>query len=345
MTKKRIHHRQCKTINLALQGGGSHGAYTWGALDRLLEEDKLVIEGISGASAGAMNAIALASGFTKNGRDGARAELSRMWEHISRENLFSPVRRTPFDMLIKNWSLKYSPSYMTLDLISRLSSPYQANPLGVNPLRIMLLQMMDFAAVRACEEIKLFISATSVRTGKSRVFRRPEINADVLAASSCLPTLYQAVEIDGEAYWDGGYMGNPVIWPLIYECQSHDVALIQINPLTRDEIPMTAPDINNRVNEIAFNASLVSEMRAIDFVARLVDEGALDPKTYRKMHMHRIHSEAKMDKLDASSKMNAEWGFIDYLRKTGYNAADNWLRAHWAKIGHESSVDIRHSYL
>ncbi len=334
-----------KTINLALQGGGSHGAYTWGALDRLLEEEELDIEGISGASAGAMNAIALASGFTKGGRAGAKAELARMWEHISHENLFSPIQRTPFDMLMKNWSLRDSPSYLGFDLLSRMLSPYQINPLGINPLRIMLLRMMDFEAVKACQQLKLFISATSVRTGKPRVFKRHEIDVDVLAASSCLPNLYQAVEIDGDAYWDGGYMGNPMIWPMIYDCTSRDVVLIQVNPLTRDEIPKTAMEINNRVNEINFNASLMREMRAIDFVTRLLDDGTLDTKKYKRMFIHRIHSESKMDELDASSKLNAEWDFLKYLRKTGYAAADNWLRAHWAQIGVESSVDIRKSYL
>lgn len=342
---KRKRHIKTKTINLALQGGGSHGAYTWGALDRLLEEDKLEIEGISGASAGAMNAIALASGFAKNGRDGAMAELARMWKHISNEGLFSPIQRTPFDMLLKNWSLKFSPSYLATDILGRLMSPYQTNPLGVNPLRIMLHGMIDFEAVKACQQIKLFVSATSVRTGKPRFFRRDEINADVLAASSCLPTMYQSVIIDGEAYWDGGYMGNPMIWPLIYECNARDVVLIQVNPITRDEVPRTAPEINNRINEIAFNASLVSEMRAMDFVARLLDEGVLDPKKYKKMLMHRIHSEGKMDQLDASSKVNAEWEFLRHLHKTGYNAADNWLRAHWSQVGEESSLDIRANYL
>lgn len=340
--KKSLPH---KTINLALQGGGSHGAYTWGALDRLLEEEQLDIEGISGASAGAMNAIALASGFTKGGRYGAKAELARMWEHISSESLFSPIQRTPLDVLMKNWSLHASPSYLGFDLLSRMTSPYQLNPLGINPLRIMMLRMMDFEAVRACQQLKLFISATSVRTGKPRVFKRHEIDADVLAASSCLPNLYQAVEINGEAYWDGGYMGNPTIWPLIYNCNALDVVLIQVNPLTRDAIPKTAMEINNRVNEINFNASLMQEMRAIDFVARLLDDGAVDPAKYKRMHIHRIHSENKMDQLDASSKVNAEWEFLKYLRTTGYNAADNWLRAHWAQIGVESSVDIRKSYL
>lgn len=334
-----------KTINLALQGGGSHGAYTWGALDRLLEEEELEIEGISGASAGAMNAIALASGFTKGGRAGAKAELARMWEHISHENLFSPIQRTPFDILMKNWSLRDSPSYLGFDLLSRMLSPYQINPLGINPLRIMLLRMMDFEAVKACQQLKLFISATSVRTGKPRVFKRHEIDVDVLAASSCLPNLYQAVEIDGDAYWDGGYMGNPMIWPMIYDCTSRDVVLIQVNPLTRDEIPKTAMEINNRINEINFNASLMREMRAIDFVSRLLEDGTLDTKKYKRMFIHRIHSESKMDELDASSKLNAEWDFLKYLRKTGYTAADNWLRAHWAQIGIESSVNIRKSYL
>jgi NTE family protein len=337
--------KTAKTINLALQGGGSHGAYTWGVLDRLLQEDKLSIDGISGASAGAMNAIALAQGYASGGRDGARQALAKMWEDVSEMHALSPVQRTPLDALLGNWSMNHSPSYVAYDLLSRVASPYQTNPLGINPLRVLLKNLVDFKALRACKEIQLFISATNVRTGRARVFGRDEITADVLAASACLPTMFHAVKIKGEYYWDGGFMGNPVLWPLIYNCQSRDIVVVQINPVTRPHVPRSAAEIANRVSEITFNASLMSEMRAIAFVAKQLNEGSLDRKRYRKMLVHRIHSEAKMDTLDASSKMNAEWDFLMKLKKWGSTAADNWLRAHWSKLGRSSSVNIQKEYL
>lgn len=334
-----------RKVNLALQGGGSHGAYTWGVLNRLLEEKRLIIEGISGASAGAMNAIALAQGYTANGRQGALKSLNALWDQVSDMHVFSPVQRTPVDALMGNWSLNNSPSYTAFDLLSRVASPYQLNPLGINPLRALLHSLIDFKAVRACKSIQLFITATAVRTGRARVFRRSELTADIVAASACLPTLYQAVEIGGEPYWDGGYMGNPVLWPLIYHCDSRDVIIVQINPITRNEPLRTAAEIRNRIDEITFNSSLMSEMRAIAFVSRLLDEGAVDPKRYKKMLMHRIHSEAKLDKLDASSKMNAEWDFLTELRDIGYNAANRWLKAHWGTLNKKSSLDIKAQYL
>ena len=334
-----------RNLNLALQGGGSHGAYTWGVLNRLLEENNLSIDGISGASAGAMNAIALVQGYAENGRKGAIKALRHLWEQVSDMHIFSPVQRTPLDAMMGNWSLVNSPSYTAFDLLSRVASPYQLNPLGLNPLRILLHKMVDFKTIRACQSINLFISATSVRTGRARVFTRKELTADVIAASACLPTLYHAVEIDGEAYWDGGYVGNPVLWPLIYNCQSRDIMIVQINPVTRDKPPRTAMDIRNRIDEITFNSSLIDEMRAISFVGRLLKEKAIDPKRYREMLMHRIHSEAKLDKLDASSKMNAEWDFLTDLRDTGYAAADRWLRKNWQALGHKSTLDIQQHYL
>lgn len=334
-----------RIINLALQGGGSHGAYTWGVLNRLLEEKRLTIEGISGASAGAMNAIALAQGYTANGREGAKKALASLWDQVSDMHVFSPVQRNPVDAMMGNWSLNNSPSYTAFDLLSRVASPYQLNPLGFNPLRVLLHGLIDFKAVRACKSIKLFISATAVRTGRARVFKRSELTADVVAASACLPTLYQAIEIGGEPYWDGGYMGNPVLWPLIYNCTSRDIIIVQINPITRNEPLRTAAEIRNRIDEITFNSSLMAEMRAISFVGRLLDEGALDPKAYKKMLIHRIHSEAKLDKLDASSKMNAEWDFLTELRDIGHSATNRWLKAHWGALGRKSSLNVADQYL
>jgi NTE family protein len=334
-----------KRITLALQGGGAHGAYTWGVLDRLLEEDDLHIEGISGASAGAMNAVALSQGYTTGGVVGAKQNLEKLWKTVSDLNALSPAQRTPLDVLMGNWSLNNSPGYLAHELLSRVTSPYQTNPLGINPLRQIIKQLVDFKALRNCKEIKLFISATNVRTGHARVFENKELSADVLAASACLPTIYQAVKIGKDYYWDGGFMGNPLLWPLIYGCESRDLMLVQINPLTRSKLPRTAPEIHDRVSEITFNASLISEMRAIDFVARLLEERAVDRKKYKKMLMHRIHSEAKIDTLDASSKANTEWDFLCRLRGWGRTAATNWLRSHNSKLGKTGTVNIKREYL
>ncbi|MGH2373115.1 MAG: patatin-like phospholipase family protein, partial [bacterium] len=259
---------QPKPINLALQGGGAHGAFTWGVLDTLLEDERIEIEAISGTSAGAMNAAVLADGMMEGGCEGGRRALEEFWSAVSRAALGSPLKRSVWDMMTGNWNLDFSPSYLFLDQLSRLASPYQTNPLNLNPLRDLVLRQVNFERLRRCDCIKLFISATSVRTGKVKVFKHAELSIDALMASACLPLLFQAVEIDGEAYWDGGYMGNPVLFPFFYRCRHPDVVIVQINPLEREDTPTTAPEIMDRVNEITFNSSLMSEFRAIDFVAR-----------------------------------------------------------------------------
>jgi len=239
-------------IDLALQGGGSHGAFTWGVLDRLLEEPWLRIAGISGTSAGAMNAAVLADGWAQGEADGARAALERFWRQVSRATAFSPLQRSPIDRLMGRWTLDTSPGYVFMDLISRVLSPYALNPLDFNPLRRILSENVDCERLTE-SPIKSFITATSVRTGRGRIFRNAEITADVLLASACLPTMFRAVEIDGEPYWDGGFTGNPTITPLIRETDAHDSILVQINPRERSDTPRTAPDILNRLNEISFN--------------------------------------------------------------------------------------------
>src|SRR5262245_47747923 len=235
-------------VDLALQGGGSHGAFTWGVLDRLLEESWLQIAGISGTSAGAMNAAVLADGFAAGGSTGARKALEEYWRSVSRAAVFSPLQRSPLDRLMGRWSLDSSPAYLFTDLMSRMLSPYDLNPLGVNPLRNVLAESIDFARL-AQAPIKLFVTATRVRTGRGRIFRNAEITADVLLASACLPTMFRAIEIDGEPYWDGGYAGNPTITPLVRETDAHDTIIVQINPTERLDEPRTAADILNRLNE------------------------------------------------------------------------------------------------
>jgi NTE family protein len=337
-----------KTINLALQGGGSHGAFTWGVLDRLLDEQHLVIEGISGTSAGAMNAAVLAQGWTRGGRAGAKASLDQFWRRISELSKFNPIRRSLADRLLGRWNLDHTPGIGVLEWIQRLLSPYQSNPLGFNPLRTVLSEMINEPDIQGCTGIKLFIAATNVETGRARVFWRHDVTLEVLLASACLPFTFQAIEIDGVPYWDGGYMGNPVIWPLIYHCESRDVAIVQINPLERKGTPRTTTEIVNRVNEISFNASLMAEMRAIAFVQRLVENDNLkgeEAGRLKRMLIHLIGDEERMRALGATSKMNSELDFLLHLKSLGQNAADAWLIENWSHIGRRSSIDVRNIFL
>jgi NTE family protein len=334
-----------KKINLALQGGGAHGAYTWGVLDRLLEEEKLVIEGISGTSAGAMNAAMLVNGYNKGGREGARECLATFWRRISEVAAFSPLHKTPIERMLTGWNLDTSPAYHWFDLMSRIFSPYESNPLNINPMHMVLDEILDPASMHKDSPIKLFIAATHVASGQARVFKCHEVTPEVLLASACIPIMFQAVEIDGQNYWDGGYMGNPAIWPLIYNCESEDVVLVQINPIHDKILPRTANEIINRLNEIAFNSSLISEIRAIDFVSRLLREGTLDAKQYKDMRMHLIYAADYIKNLNASSKMNADWDFFLFLKEIGRKTAEEWLNNHWDEVGVKSSIDIRKKFL
>ena len=333
--------RITKPINLALQGGGAHGAFTWGVLDRLLEDGRLRIAGLSGTSAGAMNAVALAAGFVEAGPDGARAALERFWREVSNAALLSPFKRTPIDMFMGNWSLSNSPAYHVSDALTRTFSPYQFNPLNLNPLRDMLEASIDFDRVRACTAFDIYISATNVETGRVKVFDREELTPDMVMASACLPFLYQAVEIDGVPYWDGGYMGNPSLFPFHNQSACSDIVIVQINPIERKGTPQTAHDIQNRVNEIAFNASLLKELRSIAFVGKLIDEGKLSVKDYRQQRLHLIENQSALMPLGAPSKLNAEWAFLCHLRDLGRETGTLWLKRNATKVGKQSTVDIR----
>lgn len=330
-----------KMVNVALQGGGAHGAFTWGVLDRLLEDGRIDFEAISGTSAGAMNAVVVADGFMRGGPDGARQALQDFWQAVSREGAKSPIQRSPINVFMGDWSLDTSPGYLFFDHLSRLASPYDLNPLNYNPLRDLLEAQVDFDRITAGSKIKLFVSATNVHTGRVRVFTCGEITPDVVMASACLPFMFQAVEIDGVPYWDGGYMGNPVLFPFFNSCASSDVVLVQLNPIERKTTPRTVREILNRVNEITFNSSLLKELRAIEFVARLIDGGKLDPADYKQVLLHRIDAVEEMAALSASSKLNTEWAFLVHLRDIGRAAASRWLDRHYDRIGEGSSVDIR----
>ncbi|MEL6318132.1 MAG: patatin-like phospholipase family protein, partial [Pseudomonadota bacterium] len=321
-----------KCVNLALQGGGAHGAFSWGVIDALLACPDIEIVGLTGASAGAMNAVALADGLADGDRAVARATLERFWTAVTDAARASPIQRTPFDVAANHWSLDRSPAFLFFDLLSRVASPYDLNPLNINPLRDLVAKEIDFDRVRRAKPF-VFVSATNVRTGRNKVFDRAELTVDHVMASACLPFLFQAVEIDGAPYWDGGYMGNPPIWPLFDCSPCSDVIVVQINPFHREETPRAARDILDRLNEITFNASLLRELRAYDFVTRLIADGRMEGTGYREAFIHMIADEATLSKLGASSKLNAEPAFIDMLFRNGRSAAEAWLEANFDEGG------------
>jgi NTE family protein len=334
-----------RTLNLALQGGGAHGAFAWGVLDRLLEDERIAFDGVSATSAGAMNAAVLAYGLAAGGREGARQALSNFWRRVAHSGMLSPLQPTPLDRMMHNHSLEMSPAFMMMDIMTRIFSPYELNPFNHNPLRKVLEDCVDFEALRDQKNVKLFLSATNVRQGKVRVFETHEVTSDVVLASACLPFMFQAIEIEGEPYWDGGYMGNPAIFPLIYGCDSRDIVVVHINPIMRSETPKTARDILNRINEISFNSSLMREMRAISFVTKLIDDGAISDNKMKRMFVHSIEAEDFMRKLGVSSKLNPDWEFLTHLRDVGREQADSWIEANYGDLGRRSTTDIDEKYL
>ena len=330
--------RDSVLIDLALQGGGSHGAFTWGVLDRLLEEPWLRIEAISGTSAGAMNAAVLADGWIEGGAAGARVALRAYWGRVAQAAMFSPLQRTPLDRMLGRWTLDHSPVFVGFELMARLFSPYNLNPRGTNPLESILNDSIDFARL-ARSPIKLFITATNVRTGRGRIFRNGEITADVLLASACLPTLFQAIEIDGDAYWDGGYAGNPTITPLIRESDAQDTILVQINPRERPGTPRSASEILNRLNEVSFNAALMKELRMIALLRQVADPGSGEGARWARMRTHRIMTDM-MTELGYSSKMIAEGAFLEMLHQEGRRATSVFLATHADDLGRRSTADL-----
>ena len=350
-------------VNLALQGGGSHGAFTWGVLDTLLDDGRIDFEGISGTSAGAMNAVAMAHGFAQADgqtplqmRESARASLERFWEGVVDMGALgasiSKAQRAPFDILfggLGGMTGEQSPGQLMSDAMTsfwaKTVSPYQSNPLDINPLQKFLEAQIDFERMAACKALKLFVVATAVTTGKAEVFSGKRLTAQAVMASACLPTVFRAVEIDGVHYWDGGFSGNPAFHPLIYACSSRDIVLVQINPIQRDKLPTTAGDIMDRINEITFNAALIAEMRAIDFVKRLLAEGKLDPSRYKDVLMHRIDGGEILEGFHASTKSATDAKLIHTLRDLGKDCARQWLQRKFSALGVASSVNIGRDYL
>lgn len=328
-------------VDLALQGGGSHGAFSWGVLDRLLEDETLTFAGISGTSAGAINAAVMASGFAHGGCAGARAALSAFWQDTSRSGSpFSPVDSAN----LGGFELDRLPGYQWLSSYWRSFSPYEFNPLNLNPLKDLLRRHVDCAVLRD-GPMRLFVTATSVHTGQARVFTRADLSLDSLLASACLPHLFQAVVIDGEPYWDGGYTGNPALYPLIYDTEALDLLLVRINPLVRDGTPRRNVEIMDRLSEITFNASLIGELRAIAFVSRLVREGRLESGRYKDLRLHMIADDAGLEPFGAASKTDTTWPFLERLFALGRAAASKWLAAHRADIGVRPTLDIEGEFL
>lgn len=333
-----------KKINLALQGGGAHGAFTWGVLDSLLADSRLDIEGISGASAGAINAVMLADGLARGGPAEARKRLAEVWRAVSTNGDLSPLERSVTDRLLSFVPYEGSPAQAWFDAVSRYWSPYDFNPLNINPLKDVVERFVDFETLRSCGERQLFVSATNVFTGRLRIFPREKITAEVVMASACLPMVFQAVEIDGVPYWDGGYMGNPAIFPFFRTTDTEDVLIVSINPVQRNATPRTQNEIVNRINEITFNSSLIAEYRAIEFVTRLIDQGKL-PRgrgagEYRRINVHRIALDSAFKELTADSKLDSDFAFFELLRNGGQRAGKDFLSKHFDDIGVRSTVDI-----
>jgi NTE family protein len=337
---------EVKTVNLALQGGGAHGAFAWGVLDRLIEDGRIRFEGISATSAGAMNAAVLAHGWTVGGPDGAREALESFWRAVSEAGQrWSPYRALPWMSWLGDLPLELSPAYQWMEYLTRVFSPYQLNPLNFNPLRDVLEAHVDFERLRRESAVKLYLCATNVQTCKVRIFSCADVSADAVLASACLPFVFQSVMIDGEPYWDGGYMGNPAIFPLIYECEARDVVIVHLNPIVRRGVPTTAGEILNRLNEVSFNSSLMREMRAIVFVTGLIERGKLSADEFKQMFIHSIRADDVMSGYGAASKLNCDWSFLTELRDAGRLHAGRWLDQHFGALGVRSSVDLRGEFL
>jgi len=333
-----------KSINLALQGGGAHGAFTWGVLEQLLSDARLSITGISGTSAGAVNAVMLADGLARGGPAEAQKRLADFWRAASSTGNLPVLQRAVLERLLSFTPLEGKPVQAWIDSLSRYFSPYDVNPLNINPLKELFERFVDFEALRAHSDLQIFISATNVQTGRVRIFGREKITADAVMASACLPLLFRAVEIDGVPYWDGGYLGNPVIFPFFHSTPTEDVLVVQINPLVRPTTPTSASAIMNRINEITFNSSLIGEYRGIDFVTRLIDEGKLPrgtgPGQYRRINVHRILLDRFGTHFDAFGKLSTDYEFFEMLHLSGKRAARRFLDEHFDDIGVRSTVDF-----
>jgi len=331
-----------KVVNLALQGGGSHGAFTWGVLDRLLDDERLTFDGITATSAGAVNAVVMVDGLAAGGREQAKAALRRYWQKVSELSARGIFNPSIVDKANPDFGLEHSLGFMFIEPMTYFASPYQMNPFNFNPLKDLLAETINFDRVRQQTAVKLFVAATNVETAKVMIFAGKEIGVEHVLASTCLPLLMQAVEIDGAYYWDGSYAGNPAIFPLVYECQTPDILVVHITPAERPGVPTTSPQIMNRMQEISFNTALIREMRTIAYLNRMVDDGQLG--TGKRLLVHLIEAEDEVRKFSWSSRLNADWNFLTHLHAMGRSRADEWLTANFGSIGVKSTVDLQAKY-
>jgi NTE family protein len=326
-------------VSLGLQGGGTYGAFTWGVLDRLLDEERFVFDSLSGSSSGAVNAVVLADGYAHGGgRRGAQASLSRFWKTLGSLATMSPLQPSALDHLAGRWTMGSSPVYMLLEMAGALQGPVKQLPLTLNPLRNLLSTLVDFERVRTCEELQLFIAATNVRTGTGKIFTRTELDAQRVVASACLPTVFAGVEVDGETYWDGSYVANPPLAPLL-DRPPRDMIVVQNNPISRAEVPRSQADISNRSNEIAFNISFMREISMLRQVQGIPEEQRGDDVHFGGVRLHLISGTKDIGTYSQSSKFNAQLPFLLHLHELGVNAADEWLRTHGSSVGTRSTLD------
>ncbi len=345
-----------KVINVALQGGGAHGAFTWGVLDALLADDRIDIEGVSGTSAGAMNAAVMVQGLDTGGTVKAREMLEEFWTQISQAGAYC----SPAQTALAHWANMLNPfraammkadesaAFNLFESIARYMSPYQFNPMNINPLRDILEGILDIRGIQNSKSVKLFVTATCVRTGIGRVFENKDITVDTLLASATLPEMFQAVKIGKDYYWDGGYSGNPTLYPLFYDTRSRDILIVHVNPIVRKEIPQSAATIDNRLNEITFNGALLDELRAIAFAKRLITEGWLKDKykdKVRNILIHAIRADEVLKDLSVASKMDTNWDFLISLRDLGRAEGENWINKNYDAINVRDTVDIGRDYL
>jgi len=334
-----------KYTHLALQGGGAHGAFAWGVIDKLLEDGRLIFDGICATSAGSMNAISLVNGLIKDGIDGGRQGMHDFWLEVSRRSgQNSNFTSNPLHLNIKHLAFDY------MDSLTHLVSPYQFNTLNYNVLRNILTEQIDFERIKRNKMHCLFLTATKVQSGRVKVFTNKDMSVDTVLASACLPYLFQAVKVEDHYYWDGGYSGNPAIFPLFYheESKTNDVVIIHINPIKRSKLPTQAGEIMNRINEITFNSSLLKEFRAIAFVNKMIKDDWLKDEHKHKVkeiYVHSVRADEALQGFDVSTKMDTEWEFLKYLRDMGRIEAERWLQYNFDAINKRSTVDLQTSFL
>ena len=334
-----------KKVSIALQGGGSHGAFTWGVMDALLEHDGIEIEGVSGTSAGGMNAASIIQGLLMNGNQGARDMLDKYWNALGEKGKTSPLKFSPMDKAVKNFDLSSNPAFKIMNFIGGLFSPYQTNPQNIHPMRGMIEELFDFDLLQKAKKQKLFLCATHIATGKLKIFTGKDINPDTVLASACVPQLFQAIEIDGEFYWDGGFIGNPAIYPLIYNCESPDIIVIQIRRVHDQSVPRTVHEINNRLGEITQNACLTREMRAIAFVTKLIEDEIIPKGKLKKLNMHLIRDDAFFGTIDRASGFSSDPDFLEYLFKNGYKCGKKWLEENYDGIEKRTTADLEKDFV